>query len=184
MCSFVSIKRILKVVTEKNRISGFKEYKELIIRLLGIYSNSTEILFAVKNLLTGLIFKNESSFQNYNIKGDILNEKCDKCQKEIDIKVEKIYRFYCNHTFHKDCIIMKNSELGKEAICPICKDNDSDIEIENFEGKSLVRKNANIIKEKIKVENFFANKTVQKLERFDISLLEKNKVMIRNTFAP
>ena len=180
MCSFVSIKRILKVVTDKNKISGFKEYKDLIIRLLGIYSNSTEILYAVKGLLTSLIFNTERSFQNFNIKGDVLNEKCDKCKNEI--KGDKIFRFYCKHTFHKDCIIMQNSELGKEAICPICKDSDN--ENKNFEGKSLVKVNSNIINEINKNDNHFSNKTVQKLEKFDISFLEKNKVMIRNTFAP
>ena len=78
MCSYVSIRRIIEVVTEKNKDSGIREYKDLIMRLLGIYSNSTDILFSVKRLLTSLIFQNENLFREYNSKGGILNKQCDK----------------------------------------------------------------------------------------------------------
>ena len=82
MYSYVSIRPIIEVPTDKNEDYGFREYKDLIMRLLGIYSNSTDILFSVKLLLTSLIFQNEELFREYNSKG-ILNKQCDKCHMEI-----------------------------------------------------------------------------------------------------
>ena len=171
MCLYVSIKKIIEFVTNKNKISEFKDYKELIMKLLKIYSNSTDILFSVKSLFTSLILKRESTFQEFNIKGDLLNEKCDKCNKKF--KSEEILRFNCKHFFHKKCII---TEFGKEPICPICPD----IEGENINigEKSLVLTRPNNINEKNKGEKTFSKKITQKLENYDNKSSEKNKLMI------
>ena len=176
MCSYVSIRRIIEVVTEKNKDSGIREYKDLIMRLLGIYSNSTDILFSVKRLLTSLIFQNENLFREYNSKGGILNKRCDKCHKEITSN--KIIIFNCKHTFHKECIKIQNTQFGKEAICPICPYIEFD---DNNDKNSLIKNNRNIIKDNNKQEAFLASKITQKFQNYDNKDLKKNKLMIDNS---
>ena len=182
MCSYVSIKRILEIVTDKNKITGFKEYKELIIKLLQIYSNSTDILFSVKRLFTSLIFQNDKRFQDFNIKGIVLNEimdKCDKCYKMINN--DKIFRFNCKHIIHKECAIYQNFELGQLIICPICQD--MDIENKNIVEKSLVKPNiVYSINDNNINENYVPPKISKKLKKFDKSVYERNKAMIRTNY--
>ena len=180
MCSFVSVKRILEVVTDKNKISKFGEYKELIMKLLRIYNNSANILFSVKRLLTSLIFQTEHSFQEFNTKGDLIDKNCSKCNKEF--KNDKVYKFNCMHIFHKYCIIIKNTELGKEGICPICQETENE-SLNNINNEnSLIKQIKNIIDENNKEENAYFNKLNQKLDRYDNSFLEKNKIMIQKIF--
>ena len=180
MCSFVSVKRILEVVTDKNKISKFGEYKELIMKLLRIYNNSANILLSVKRLLTSLIFQTEHSFQEFNTKGDLINKNCSKCNKEF--KNDKVYKFNCMHIFHKYCIIIKNTKLGKEGICPICQETENESLINVNNENSLIKQNKNIIDENNKEENVYFNKLNQKLDRYDNSFLEKNKIMIQKIF--
>ena len=179
MCSFVSMKRILEVVTNKNKISGFIEYKELIMKLLSIYSNSSDILLSVKRLLNSLIFQNEHKFQEYNLKGGTLNDICDKCNKKFIS--DKIFIFKCKHIFHKECIDIQITEFGKEAFCPICLD--TNFENINNKEKSLVINDKNLIEEKNKGGKIFKNRISQKLQRFDDNFLDKNKIMIKNSIA-
>lgn len=63
MCSFVSIKHILDIVSEKNKNAGFKEFREILIKILGSYSNLSSILNQAKHLLTNLVLENENSFK-------------------------------------------------------------------------------------------------------------------------
>ena len=179
MCSYVSIKRIIQVVTDKNKDSGFREYKDLIMKLLGIYSKSSEILFSVKNLLTSLILEDEKSFQEYNIKGKTINEQCDKCHKEL--MTDKIFIFNCKHMLHKECINIQYTEYGKEAICPICPATEIEKKNNNDE-KSLVTQSLNLIDEK-KVQSYMAIRIAQKLNNYDKKDLDKNELMIRNALT-
>ena len=179
MCSFVSMKRILEVVTNKNKISGFIEYKELIMKLLSIYSNSSDILLSVKRLLNSLIFQNEHKFQEYNLKGGTLNDICDKCNKKFIS--DKIFIFKCKHIFHKECLDIQITEFGKEAFCPLCLD--TNFENINNKEKSLVINDKNLIEEKNKGGKIFKNRISQKLQRFDDNFLDKNKIMIKNSIA-
>ena len=180
MCAFVSVKRILEVVTDKNKISKFHEYKELIMKLLRIYNNSANILFSVKRLLTSLIFQTQHSFQEFNLKGDLIENNCSKCNKEF--RGDKIYKFNCMHIFHKECIIIRNTELGKEGICPICREIENENINNNDSENSLMKENKNIIDKNNKEENFYIKKLNQKLDRYDNVFLEKNKNMIHKIF--
>ena len=173
------MKRILEVVTNKNKISGFIEYKELIMKLLSIYSNSSDILLSVKRLLNSLIFQNEHKFQEYNLKGGTLNDICDKCNKKFIS--DKIFIFKCKHIFHKECLDIQITEFGKEAFCPLCLD--TNFENINNKEKSLVINDKNLIEEKNKGGKIFKNRISQKLQRFDDNFLDKNKIMIKNSIA-
>ena len=188
MCSFVSITRIMEVVTEKNKNAGFKEFKELLIKILGNYDNLSNIFVSARRLLTNLVLENENKFQTYNSRGDLLKiEKCHKCNKiftkNLNNNKEKVLFFLCNHIFHRNCVQETRTDFGKEPICPIC----SELEISNAENKgdSLIRKNTTIIgedkgreKNKFQVNvSFSSRKMLQTLKKFDTNYFEKRKVL-------
>jgi len=193
MCSFVSVTQILNFVSEHNKNAGFKEFRELITKILSSYSNFTNILYSTRYLLTNAILEDEHYFQNLNLKGELLNSnKCDLCKKEFKEelgKKELLMVFNCNHIFHKDCISKKKSRYEKTPVCPLC----SEIEFDsgNDKGKSLINKNNFIINEEDeKTDNKFlvkvganARKTLQKLERYDERSLEKHVLMINNSIT-
>jgi len=195
MCSFVGIRRILDIVSEKNRDVGFKEFREILIKILGSYSDLSSLFHSTKNLLTNTVLVDENYFKSLNLKGELLSkQKCGKCHKKFVKNVnnkDKILIYNCNHIFHKDCVINNNAINGPNTGCPIC--NDLIIEkIENKE-KSLIRNNKIYFvedrrgrKEKndfqIKVADS-ARKTLQKLEKYDNQDISKNKLMIRNSMT-
>ena len=187
MCSYVSIKRILDVVTEENKNAGFKEFRELLIKIFSNYDNLSNIFVSARRLLTNLVLQNENSFQILNSKGELLNtEKCDKCKIKFVNNLnnkEKIVVFLCKHTFHRTCVKEERTEYGKEPICPIC----SELEISDAENirDSLIKKNTAIIGGKIndKRDNFQVNvslsskRMIQKLQKFDGEYFEKRKML-------
>ena len=192
MCSFVSIKHILDIVSEKNKNAGFKEFREILIKILGSYSNLSSILNQAKHLLTNLVLENENSFQDLNLKGELLSkQKCGKCQKKFIKNVsnkEKIVIYNCNHIFHKDCILKNNAIYGNDSGCPLC----SELQFEkiNNKQKSLIKNNKiSVVDERKDKAKFQVNvaasvrKTLQKLERYDDRNLEKHKIMIRNSIT-
>ena len=140
MCSFVSVTEVLNFVSENNKDAGFKEFRELITKLLGSYGNFTNILYSTRKLLTNSILSDEMQFQKINLKGDLLNAKqCDLCKKEfeeIQGKKEYIIVFNCNHIFHKECIVKNKQQRNVE--CPLCKD--LDIGLDMNKGKSFINK--------------------------------------------
>ena len=185
MCTYVSINRILEVVSDKNKNAGFKEFKDLLIKLLSNYDNLSSILVSARNLLTNLILENENSFQVLNSKGELLNiEKCDKCQqkfiKNLNIK-ENVLVFLCNHTFHRNCVKDIFTEFGKEPVCPICSSEEIS-ENENKEN-SLIR--SSIIRMGNKLENnqfqvnvtFSSRRMLQKLQKFDGQFFQNRKIL-------
>ena len=187
MCSYVSIKRILEVVTEKNKNAGFKEFRELLIKILRNYDNLSNIFISARRLLTNLVLENEYSFQILNSKGELLNiEKCDSCQKKFNKNLnnnkEKVLVFLCDHTFHRTCVKDQRTEFGKEPICPIC----SELEISETENKadSLIRKSTILIGDKKNEHNqfqvdvtFSSRRMLQKLQKFDGEYFEKRKML-------
>ena len=190
MSSFVSIKRILEFVSDKNKNAGYKEFRNMITKILGSYSNLTNILYSAKNLLTNLVLENELDFQSLNFKGEPLNaKKCAKCKIAFNKNMkEKILIFNCNHAFHKECIPNKNIGHKIEYDCPIC----TELEFNQYDNKdesSLIIKNNSIFQEKetginnkLQVNvSLSASKTLKKLERYDDKDLEKHKLMINNS---
>ena len=193
MCSFVSIKRIIDEVTEKNKNAGFKEFRDILMEILGSYSNLSSILNSASNLLTNLVLENEEKFQILNLQGELLNAKiCCKCRREFNKNInnkEHIMIFKCKHNFHKNCIAKKNNKYNKEIFCPICSELEF-MENEDKEKHSLIKENNSIITERNEKNNNFqikvaasVRKTLQKLEKYDNLNLEKHKDMIDNTIS-
>ena len=192
MCSYVSIKRIMEIVSERNKNAGFKEFREILIKILGSYSNLSSILHSARHLLTNLVLENENSFQSLNLKGELLSkQKCGKCNKKFNKNMnnkEKILIYNCNHIFHRECIAKSNAINGIDSGCPIC----SELQFGNIENKekSLIKDNNISIIEERKDKNKFevkvnasTKKTLQKLEKYDDRNLEKHISMIRNSIT-
>jgi hypothetical protein len=192
MCSYVSITKIMNVVSERNKDAGFKEFKELIMKILNNYSSQTNIFVSTRNLLSNLIFENEGLFQSLNQEGDLLDFKnCDGCKKEFNkdfMNKEKVILFNCKHMYHKNCAAKENTENGIQEICPIC----SAIEFEQStkKGQSLInRQNTRLDKDKYENKEFqvnvsFNNQNIlKKLKRFDNKLKVKKRISIENTLT-
>lgn len=169
MCSYVSIKHILEVVSSKNKNAGFKEFKDILMEILSSYSNTTRILDSARNLLRNLVFENEQNFQILNLKGELLNTKyCLKCKKKFNKNSnnkEKILVFNCRHMFHKNCISKGYIEDSKEIFYPICSLFEFINNNEDKDKNSLIKRNTSIIPEKNK------NKEV----KFEINVSDTGK---------
>ena len=192
MCSFVSVTQILNFVSEHNKNAGIKEFRELITKLLGSYSNFTSILYSTRSLLTNAILSDEHNFQTLNLKGELLNVKrCNLCKKEfkeVQGKKEFIMVFNCNHVFHKECIAKNKSPHQKNLECPLCMEIEFDDG--NRKGKSLINKNNVKIEQENNEKTKFqvkvgasARKILQKLEKYDDRSLEKHVLMINNSIT-
>ena len=181
MSTYVSINRIIEVVSEKNKNAGFKEFRELLIKILNNYDNLSNILLSARRLLTNLVLENENSFQVLNLRGELLMiDRCDKCQKKIDINSNnkgEILAFLCNHCFHKTCVPLK-----KVYECPLCRE----LEIGELAsiGKSLVNKNTAIIEEvendsnQVQVNvNYSERKMIIRLNKFDNKFFSNRKML-------
>jgi hypothetical protein len=190
MCSFVSVTQILNFVSEHNKNAGFKEFREVLSKILFSYSNFTNILYSTRKLLTNSILGDENNFLKLNLKGDLLNvQKCDLCKgefKEGKGKKELIIVFNCHHAFHKDCIVKNKQQRNIE--CPICRE--LEIGYDMHKGKSLINKNNVKIDQDSNEGNKFqvkvganAKRILQKLERYDNRSLEKHVLMINNSIT-
>ena len=190
MCSYVSIKRIINVVSERNKDAGFKEFRDLIMNILYNYSSQTNIFSSTRNLLSELIFENEGLFQTLNLEGDLIDvDKCDKCQKEFNknfMYKEKIIIFNCKHYFHKNCTIKEKTDNGIEEFCPICRAQE--VQKSSNKGKSLIKKHSVIIdKERSGNKEFQVNVSftsqniIKKLKKFDNKLKTKKRIAIENS---
>ena len=182
MSSYVSISRIIEVVTEKNKNAGFKEFRELLIKILNNYDNLSNILLSARRLLSNLVLENEYSFQSLNLQGELLQvDKCDKCHKVIDINAKtkgEILAFLCNHVYHKTCV----SQNKRVYECPLCRE----LEIGEMEmkGKSLVRRDTAIVEDvahdnkKVQVNvNSLEKKLILRLNKFDNRFFSNRKIL-------
>ena len=181
MSSYVGISRIIEVVTEKNKNAGFKEFRELLIKILNNYDNLSSILLSAKRLLTNLVLENEFSFQTLNLKGEpLMLDKCDKCHQKIDINTRnkgEILAFLCNHCYHKSCVKKK-----KVYECPLCRDLElGEMEIDD---KSLVKRKTTVIEEfgneknQVQVNvNISERKMILRLNKFDRRFFSNRKML-------
>ena len=55
MSSFVSVTQILNFISEHNKNTVFKEFRELITKILSFFSNFSNILYSTIYLLTNAI---------------------------------------------------------------------------------------------------------------------------------
>ena len=188
ICSYVGVKKILNIISDQNKTRGFKDFKELIMKLLLNYGRQTKIFESTKKLLTNLIFENEATFQEMNQEGGLLDlEQCDKCKKNFDDKTSKesILIFKCQHLFHFKCARKERTENGIELICPICRELEIEQSINTR--KTLIRRKSTKLFEgfshKRDVQNNISSSKqniMKKLKRFDEKLKIKKRMNIEN----
>ena len=182
MSSYVSVSRIIEVVTEKNENAGFKEFRELLIKILNNYDNLSSILLSARRLLSNLVLENEYSYQTLNLKGELLKiDKCDKCHLAIDINAKikgEILAFLCNHSYHKSCV----TPYKRVYECPLCRE----LEIGEMEvkGKSLVKRDITVVEDtgyenkQIQVNvNVMTKKLIMRLNKFDTRIFSNRKIL-------
>ena len=195
MSSFVQIGKIIEEVSKQNKNAGFKEFRELILKILSSFRNMSNIFYSAKNLLTNLILEDENKFLILNLKGEVLDRKCSKCGKIYErsrVSNEDIYIFNCSHTYHKDCITKGKAIHQKDILCPLCTDLEYvTSEIKDPKDKSLVKNNLAVIqtkserkKKKVKMDvSKDVEKILKNMERYDNKNLEKNKVVLNKSIS-
>ena len=193
MCYYVSITRIMNVVSERNKNAGFKEFRELIMKILNNYNSQTNIFTSIRNLLSNLIFENEDQFRAINQEGELLyKDKCDECHQEFNknfMNKENVLVFNCGHIFHTKCTKKENNEEGAEQVCPIC--NSLDVQqSSDKKGESLIRKQSFVLyKDKNNSKEFQVNVSfddqaiLKSLKKFDSRLKNKKRIAIENTLS-
>ena len=188
ICSYVGITKILNIVSEKNKYADFKDFRELIMKILFNYGRTTQIFESAKKLLTKLIFQNESIFHTMNKEGSLLDlEKCDKCQKNFNDKsnTQSIIIFKCQHIFHFNCADKEKTEKGIGLICPIC----SELEIEESltTKKSLIMIKSKLLEDECPKKDTQGNlmsknkqNLIKRFKRFDTKLKAQKKMRIES----
>ena len=190
MCYYVSITRIIDTVSQRNKNAGFKEFRELIMKILNNYNSQANIFSSTRNLLSNLILENENLFRAINQEGELLGkDKCDECKKEFTrnfMNKEKVIIFNCKHIFHTKCAKKENSEDGADPVCPICNSLDVKQSSEK-KGASLIRKQSIILNEKNNSKEFQVNVSIDNqailkgLKKFDSKLKNRKRIAIENT---
>ena len=138
MCAYVNIDRIIFKVIDNYKQAEFKEFKEVLLKMLSSYSDLKNILISAKNLLANSILYNVIELKKLNQKGNKYNlGKCDQCGKKFNNVIidETILLFGCGHKCHVNCAL----NLGGEKICNICSKNEIENSVTNPNIRSLIQ---------------------------------------------
>lgn len=187
MCLYVKMKEILEFIIQNYEESEFKEFKNLIIKIMQSFGRYNQVLKTAKVLLANSLVYNTNNFNRVKGLGkNIIIEKCDWCRKRfIKGSNELLIIFLCGHKMHSKCNY-KDGQIynpSGEPICMICQKNDFEkgtVENKNEEvttrrrGSSAGSKDENYLKEKEKREALVQKrKRLEKLKLVDKKYLEK-----------
>ena len=193
MTSFVSIKKIIEKVTEKNTNAEYREFRELLDKMLNSYSNLTKILDSAKQLLHNSVIINENELIRISQKGnDFILKRCDICHKDFHLtsRKENILVFHCGHLMHERCVMNENSneEENSEMIeCKICRKNEIDssiITVSRSTSKSsneITSSDSNFIVDDNEVKTEEKIEIFKKWKDFDKRHVQTKKMLIENT---
>ena len=190
MCSFVSIKGIIDEVTKRFKTAEFREFKELLLKMLYSYSNQTKILDSAKQLLSNSVIINENDLIKLSMKGnDFVLKNCDICGIDFKktTKKENIVVFKCGHIMHQHCSALENDE-GFE--CKICRKNEIESSVSTY-SRSTSRSsdtndisnnpNSNLIMDDNEERSEEKMAIFHKLKEFDKRNLQTKKMLIENS---
>ena len=123
MCLFVSINQIIETVSKKNQNAEFKEFKDLLVKMLRSYGNFSKLLGHTKLILKKHIDENFENLYFESNKGNLFPlQKCDSCQKKFELSsIETVFAFHCGHKYHKKCT---DKDENDNPSCTICKRNE------------------------------------------------------------
>jgi hypothetical protein len=132
MYPYTGIKKIIARVSEANKQAASKEFKPVLRKLLKGYGYLKTILSISKKLLAKNAISNLNEERTLIKKGICYKKyNCDKCQKTINEKDNRIFLFRCGHKIHKSCSMVKNNIY----LCSICFDKElkESLSLMNFE---------------------------------------------------
>ena len=132
MYPYTGIKKIIARVSEANKQAASKEFKPVLRKLLKGYGYLKTILSISKKLLAKNAISNLNEERTLIKKGICYKKyNCDKCQKTINEKDNRIFLFRCGHKIHKSCCMVKNNIY----LCSICFDKElkESLSLMNFE---------------------------------------------------
>ena len=174
MFLFVSINQIIETVSEKNQNAEFKEFKDLLVKMLISYGNFSKLLGHTKLILKKHIDENFENLYFESNKGNLFPlQKCDSCQKKFELSsIETVFAFHCGHKYHKKCT---DKDENDNPSCITCKRNE--IESLLLSHKVNIRKmsdNENIQLDYLKEQNIKQNqRSIYRLKIFEKIFNEK-----------
>ena len=153
MCLHVKLRNIIETVTDIEKDSQYKEFKNILGDMIKSNNNFNRILANTMIIMKNCIAKSEEERRIGSIKGNFYNyDKCDVCNKYIDDnKNEIISCFGCGHQSHDHCAYREKEEYEDE--CNICK------QTEIIEEHFKLKKGKKIEKEKNDKNEEDENKT-------------------------
>ena len=161
MCLHVKLRNIIETVTDIQKDSNYKEFKNILGVMIKSNNNFNRILNNTMIIMKNCITKSEEARRLGSIKGNFYNyEKCDVCNRYIDDdKNEILSCFGCGHQSHENCAYREKEDYESE--CSICKQSE------------IIDEHINIKKEKKINEEKKEEKEEEKKD-------ENNKIIINN----
>ena len=188
MSSYISFKDILEEVS-KNKIAGYKEFKPLLNKILETYDIQNSILLYSTNLLKNLCFENIEEYNGINKEGNFLDvDKCSICGNNFEkIKKQndrKILIFNCGHKMHFHCSKIEKIGNKENIICPICKNNEIDLDIFNLNKTEIneikneeIKKERKLNKDNIDIKMYKSG--FKRMNDIDKNIINKKKNFFR-----
>ena len=197
MSTYVGVNKILDIICEKNKKAEFREFKPLLLKMLGSFGSQTHLLNSIRTYLIHNCLDDQNNLKNINFKGKDLDfsDDCEVCQKIFNRTLkdkEKILVFKCNHIEHEGCSFKVDDKYGSYRVCPICLKKEIEDSVTcgpdyrtNFSLKELKDKNNksdNNISNKIENSNIYNyNKGFRKLRRMDHYNKEKKNMFYNDS---
>ena len=124
MCLHVKLRNIIETVTDIQKDSEYKEFKNILGDMIKSNNNFNRILSNTMIIMKNCITKSEEARIVGSMKGNFYNyEKCDVCHKYIDDNKNEILScFGCGHQCHEYCAYREKDDYESE--CYICKQSE------------------------------------------------------------
>ena len=191
MSIYIGVNRIIKIVSQKNKTAGYKEFKPLLLKIFETYENQSFILNSVGRLLINLCFENIYQYKKIFLGGKSVNLlNCDICGKNFsqnqNNESKKILIFKCEHIMHWSCSFSEMINDEKVQVCPICRKDEirNAVSSLSLPHKGKIRENKIIENEKKKKYNKYKidmtiyKKGANRAKNFDKNYDIKNKIFI------
>ena len=198
MSLHVKLRNIIETVTDIQKDSQYKEFKNILGDMIKSNNNFNRILSNTMTIMKNCISKSEEQRKLGSLKGNFYNyDKCDVCNKYIDdSKNEILSCFGCGHQSHNFCAYKEKEDYESE--CFICKqseiideyanikkeiktkdkkeknEEEKKEEENNEKNKNIINNEENHEKKENKEEDLFENRNekIKKLNEYDNKYLE------------
>ena len=125
MCGFISIQKLVEIMSKDLQEEECKEFKLFMVKSLTSLSRFIRILHGTKKLISDIVMKEHDEYDINWIRGknfETKHKNCDFCYKKLEDNCFAHY-FKCGHILHDSCVF----EIKGFCFCSLCK------KIENLE---------------------------------------------------